>query len=1386
MVTDNERIPLLTSSTADYESLEDIRRTMVSAKALNGNAIPKVDDELSVVSGDETIRLRSYRTTALRTVLFWTLSIITLGAYRLLAYWMKSVEVAVRFEKCSHTEATHIVIIDVHNENHIKAVTREEKKEGFLKPDKDGTLMKTDTISFFTYRKLRFIWYSDQSKWISPADLDSQALFSTFTKRVDDHNGLTDDTATQKRTVYGTNSLNIEAKPLVQLLFAEVLSPFYIFQLGSVILWFCDDYQFYASVIVIISLGSIFLALRDLRKQERKVIKMTKSSICVEVLRDGNVREVDASELVPGDIMLLAPHGTVMPCDALLLNGSAILNESMLTGESVPVTKVPLSGADDVGDNVRFNNEKHSRHLLYCGTQVLQARFYGNKPVRAVVVRTGFSTLKGQLVRSIMYPKPIDRKMMMDIVWFVIFLFGIAMCGFGYTVAIMIMRGKPFLKIFVRSLDIVTIVVPPALPAAMAVGVMRAQKRLKEKQIFCISPTTLNVCGKVNVVCFDKTGTLTEDGLDFQTMRAIIPAKDSKGLPKFTEEMEKLDPADFANQKADAKLITAAATCHSLTRIDGNLHGDPLDLILFNKSGWSIEEGSNSDSETEHFDMIQPTVLKPPNDGYQDRVGEYSIVRQFTFSSALQRMSVVVSNPSEDTAHDMTIYCKGSPEMILSLCDPQFVPEDYKNVVDHYSLRGYRLISVAYKKIDMNFAKAVKAPRNLMEFDLTLLGLIVMENRLKPVTLDVINELYTAKIRSVMVTGDNLLTAMSVARECGIIRPTKDAYLLQHDSTRHDALGRTVLTLTKSVSSDETIVDKTEEVRELDHKFDRFSSRYQLAVSGLTFAIVCKEYPDLVDQLVSVCDVFARMAPDQKSGLICALQKIDYTVAMCGDGANDCAALKAAHAGISLSDAEASIAAPFTSKVPDIRCVPKVIKEGRCALVTSFLSFRYMAAYSLNEFMSVMLLYYINANLTDFQFLYIDLILITVLALFLGNTGAAKRLALVPPASRLMSASSVTSILGQLFINGFAQVIAYLFIQNQSWFIPRDPEDSDIKTMQGTAIFLVSAFQYLTLVFTYSIGAPHRKIVFTNYPLCICWLVIAAFTFQLTMYPCSFEIKVMDEIYMPSVSFRYEIFGVAVASAVSAYLFELIVVQKLISAIERKMEERKVRHLEPTAPLFSRILVQNGANPQWLSSAIKREDMPDNFLKISMGLFDWISSAFEVTTFDIVVLLIAAVLFAVWYFKGSKPGPPPPPPPPPALKMTDMTLSELNEYDGVKKETILFALNGTIYDVTRGKSFYGPGGPYGALAGHDATRALATMSTDAVKNEWDDLSGLSPQEKETAEEWEQSFKFKYLAVGRLVRDDEEKLDYHGLTSSISGARTVAEIAAGGNPDKKND
>ena len=125
--------------------------------------------------------------------------------------------------------------------------------------------------------------------------------------------------------------------------------------------------------------------------------------------------------------------------------------------------------------------------------------------------------------------------------------------------------------------------------------------------------------------------------------------------------------------------------------------------------------------------------------------------------------------------------------------------------------------------------------------------------------------------------------------------------------------------------------------------------------------------------ILRYCSVYARCSPDNKTQLIHSLQKEGFMVLMCGDGANDCGALKIADVGISLSQEEASIAAAFTSIEPDISSVIKTLKEGKCALVTSVEIFKYMIAFSLTEYFAMALMMFNGTFLTDWQSIIIDL-----------------------------------------------------------------------------------------------------------------------------------------------------------------------------------------------------------------------------------------------------------------------------------------------------------------------------------------------------------------------------------------------------------------------------
>ena len=230
------------------------------------------------------------------------------------------------------------------------------------------------------------------------------------------------------------------------------------------------------------------------------------------------------------------------------------------------------------------------------------------------------------------------------------------------------------------------------------------------------------------------------------------------------------------------------------------------------------------------------------------------------------------------------------------------------------------------------------------------------------------------------------------------------------------------------------------------------------------------------------CQIFARMSPDQKHFLVENFQYMGYCVGFCGDGTNDCGALKSADIGISLSEAEASVAAPFTSKSVDLDCVLKAITEGRAALVTSFCCFKYMALYSLIQFTSVSLMYLLAQNIGDFQFMYIDLCIIIPIAVFMGQTGSHPKIHKKRPTASLVSNKVLSSLFGQTFLSVLFQVFVFVWVRYQPWYKPgiADVENETYESMENTVVFLLSCFQYVIVAIVFTVGPPYQASIWKN------------------------------------------------------------------------------------------------------------------------------------------------------------------------------------------------------------------------------------------------------------------------------------------------------------------
>lgn len=188
------------------------------------------------------------------------------------------------------------------------------------------------------------------------------------------------------------------------------------------------------------------------------------------------------------------------------------------------------------------------------------------------------------------------------------------------------------------------------------------------------------------------------------------------------------------------------------------------------------------------------------------------------------------------------------------------------------------------------------------------------------------------------------------------------------------------------------------------------------------------------------------------------------------------------------------------------------------------------------------------------------------------------------------------------------------------------------------------------------------------------------------------------------------------------------------------------------------------------------------------------------------LILVGVITILVYKIFRSQKQPAAGPPPEPELPRLrrDFTVAELLQYDGKQPDgRVLVAVNGSVYDVTKGKRFYGPGGPYAAFGGRDASRGLATFSvTSSDKPEYDDLSDLSPLEMESVLEWEAQFKEKYIFVGRLLKPGEQPTNYSDededtpnestptgdstSSKSTSDAKPAAAAEAPSSPKKTTD
>ncbi|EQA46463.1 putative calcium-translocating P-type ATPase, PMCA-type [Leptospira broomii serovar Hurstbridge str. 5399] len=512
------------------------------------------------------------------------------------------------------------------------------------------------------------------------------------------------------------------------------------------------------------------------------------------VIRDSIKSSISAKEIVPGDLVFIR-EGERIPADGFLVQDINLqIDESLISGEAVPVIKRSLINKAAIDSDVLVGNSTRSVYascLVVAGEGIF------------TVTTTGPSTLVGKIGQALGKIKTLDtplqkqaKKLTLRITIFAAVFFCLIVAGLG-------VRTGNWLEAFLAGLTFSMAILPEEIPIILTIYLSLGAWRISKVKVLTRTLGAIETLGAATVICVDKTGTLTENKMEVRKL--FVP-----------------------NSWGGAYL-----DCNSnMTMVPEDFH--------------SILEFSLLASKQDPFDPMEKGIR---NLGISTLTGtehlhtNWDLEKEYPLSDKLAALSYAWKRAND---RDLVIGTKGAPEAIFDLChlDVKAVA-DYSEIVERLSREGLRILGVAKANISPE-----KLPPQQHDFIFEFLGLVCLEDPIRREVPEAISKCIGAGIKVVMITGDHLGTAKSIAKKAGI--PFVDSALTGADL---------------NALNDEALSKRIEDV-----------------------------------------GVFSRITPDQKLRIVQAFQSNGEIVAMTGDGVNDATALKAAHIGISMGKRGTAVA----------------------------------------------------------------------------------------------------------------------------------------------------------------------------------------------------------------------------------------------------------------------------------------------------------------------------------------------------------------------------------------------------------------------------------------------------------------------------------------------
>lgn len=755
--------------------------------------------------------------------------------------------------------------------------------------DKAGGKLNTS----FLFQKRRFLYDTDTKTFHTlKYDIDAEPKPSIgHFQTSKGHQTQTELSRVEQH--YGTNTFDIPVPTFTELFKEHAVAPFFVFQIFCVGLWMLDEYWYYSLftlfMLVVFESTVVWQRQRTLNEFRGMSIK----PYDMWVFRLGKWTEVQSDQLIPGDLVSVnrTKEDSGVACDMLLVEGTAIVNEAMLSGESTPLLKdsIQLRPADVPLDSEGLDKNA----FLWGGTKVLQIT-HGNpdqeKPklasgvptppdngAMAIVMKTGFETSQGNLVRTMIYSTERVSANNAEALFFILFLLVFAIAAAWYVWDEGVRKDRKRSKLMLDCVLIVTSVVPPELPMELSLAVNTSLAALAKLAIFCTEPFRIPYAGRVDVACFDKTGTLTGEDLVVEGIAGLALGHEDE--IKDTKEADGAHSTMTAVTDASLETKLVLATAHALVKLDeGDIVGDPMEKATLTSLGWTL--GRND------------TLMSTNKAGTTH--GTVQIKRRFQFSSALKRQSSVAMVHGNDIKTGRKIKgtfagVKGAPETIQKML--KVIPEDYEETYKYFTRKGSRVLALAYKQLtvdtELGSGKMNDLKREKVESELTFAGFLVLHCPLKDDAKEAVQMLNESSHRVVMITGDNPLTAVHVAREVEIV----DREVLILDAPEDNSNGDQLIWR----SVDDKVSIKVDPTKHIDPEIIRSKD---ICVTG--YALAKFKGQVAWNDILRYTWVYARVSPKQKEDILLGLKDMGYYTLMAGDGTNDVGALKQAHIGIAL------------------------------------------------------------------------------------------------------------------------------------------------------------------------------------------------------------------------------------------------------------------------------------------------------------------------------------------------------------------------------------------------------------------------------------------------------------------------------------------------------